>query len=379
MAPEISTGNYTRSIDVYASGVMLHEMLTGKLPFDGESDGEILMKHLTATPKLDGVPAAFKPVIEKALEKNPLKRYATMTEMARAVEAAYPTQGGPVAPPTAKPAVELQADPPASPPAPPAAVVARPIPVATAVSDGDKRPAEPPVIKKAAANAVAVPPSGGGGTFRDRLMDLTGAMAKAPLVAACGVIPWALVTGTIGDWPAVGKLFLVTTALAWAVLAAAHGARVRAEDSWGRRLRLATLGLGVGLLTFWLDGWVGPEIDPPIDENSTAETYLFGTVKLPPHAGPVLIKYGLYFACVLGACRWWRMAARDRKERFSLFGPIAAAFWGAVLLFLWPWDGGASPAAGIVPLVLAAVAVQWVSPWAPPPPPAPRRLRWKAA
>jgi len=114
MAPEISTGNYNKSIDIYASGVMLHEMLTGKIPFDGESDGEILMKHLTATPNLDLVPAAFKPVIERALEKNPLKRYATMTEMARAVETAYPTQGGPVPPPQAKPAVELKAAPPAA-------------------------------------------------------------------------------------------------------------------------------------------------------------------------------------------------------------------------------------------------------------------------
>ena len=73
------------------------------------------------------------------------------------------------------------------------------------------------------------------------------------------------------------------------------------------------------------------------------------------------------------------MAARDRKERFSLFGPIAAAFWGGVLMFLWPKEATDQWPTGFVPLVLAAVAVQWVSPWAPPPPPAPRRLRWKAA
>ena len=141
MAPEISTGNYNKQIDIYACGVMLYEMLTGKVPFDGETDGEILMKHLTATPNLDGVPDAFRPVVEQALDKNPLKRYATMTEMARAVEAAYPTQGGPVAPPTAKPAVELQADPPASPPAPPAPVLAKAVPVAAVVAPAAGRPA----------------------------------------------------------------------------------------------------------------------------------------------------------------------------------------------------------------------------------------------
>ena len=56
MAPEISTGNYNRQVDVYAAGVILYEMLTGKVPFDGESAGEILMKHLTAKPDFAAVP-----------------------------------------------------------------------------------------------------------------------------------------------------------------------------------------------------------------------------------------------------------------------------------------------------------------------------------
>jgi eukaryotic-like serine/threonine-protein kinase len=48
MAPEIAHGRYGREVDVYAIGVMLYEMLTGKVPFDGESTGEILMKQLSA-------------------------------------------------------------------------------------------------------------------------------------------------------------------------------------------------------------------------------------------------------------------------------------------------------------------------------------------
>ena len=52
MAPEISTGNYSKQIDVYAAGIILYEMLTGQVPFDGESAGEILMKHLTSPPDL---------------------------------------------------------------------------------------------------------------------------------------------------------------------------------------------------------------------------------------------------------------------------------------------------------------------------------------
>ena len=87
MAPEISTGNYNKQIDIYAAGVILYEMLTGRVPFDGESAGEILMKHLTSPPDLSKVPAEYLPIVAKALAKNPAQRYASMAEMARAVEA----------------------------------------------------------------------------------------------------------------------------------------------------------------------------------------------------------------------------------------------------------------------------------------------------
>src|SRR5262245_29221009 len=86
MAPEISTGNYGKQIDVYAAGVILYEMLTGRVPFEGESAGEILMKHLTTPPDLSKLPQAFVSVVGKALAKNPAHRYASMAEMARAVE-----------------------------------------------------------------------------------------------------------------------------------------------------------------------------------------------------------------------------------------------------------------------------------------------------
>ena len=46
MAPEVANGRYGKEIDIYALGVMLYEMLTGRVPFEGESVGEVLMKHL---------------------------------------------------------------------------------------------------------------------------------------------------------------------------------------------------------------------------------------------------------------------------------------------------------------------------------------------
>src|SRR5437588_2513289 len=105
MAPEVSTGNYNRQIDVYAAGVMLYEMLTGHVPFEGESAGEILMKHLTAPPDLSKVPEAYVPIVAKALSKNPANRYASMADMARAVEAVRPAAPVPEVPvvPLARP------------------------------------------------------------------------------------------------------------------------------------------------------------------------------------------------------------------------------------------------------------------------------------
>ncbi|MCE2797358.1 MAG: serine/threonine protein kinase [Planctomyces sp.] len=52
MAPEVARGRYGREVDVYSLGIMLYEMMTGRVPFEGESAGEILMKHLTAEPDL---------------------------------------------------------------------------------------------------------------------------------------------------------------------------------------------------------------------------------------------------------------------------------------------------------------------------------------
>jgi len=53
---------------------MLYEMLTGHVPFSGESTGEILMKHLTEAPDLAKIPAQFRSVVGRALEKDPQRR-----------------------------------------------------------------------------------------------------------------------------------------------------------------------------------------------------------------------------------------------------------------------------------------------------------------
>ena len=355
MAPEVSTGNYSQKIDQYACAIVLHEMLTGKIPFDGESDGEILMKHLTATPDLSGVPEPFRPILAKALDKNPNRRYASMAEMAQAVEPIQLPVAVPVGvrvPHTsavAAPAGLILTPDPELPKAPPIPqrLQAPPIPAGPKVDAKTPLPMAKPVV----------PP-----TFRDRLTGMLGSLLLVPAIVALGLVPYGLLANP-SDWTGLMKLFLVTTALAWAVMIGSGAATFRSPDGWARRARLGALGLLVGLLAFWLDGWTMPRSSGG-QPSTSSQAYLFGTVTMPTDAFSTGVRYLLYFGVALAAGRWWRAAARDRKERFSLFPLLAAGFWSGALLFLWPWEAG-SPAMGIVPIVLAIVAVQAVSAWTP--------------
>lgn len=85
MAPEVANGRYGKEIDIYALGVILYEMLTGRVPFEGESVGEVLMKHLTATPDLGMLRDPYRAVIARALEKDPARRFQSVAEMLHAL------------------------------------------------------------------------------------------------------------------------------------------------------------------------------------------------------------------------------------------------------------------------------------------------------
>jgi serine/threonine protein kinase len=80
--------------DVYALGILAFELFTGQLPFPGKSAQETMIARLRGQPiklrqlKAD-FPARVEAVISQALSMDPAQRFASMTEMAHALEAAH--------------------------------------------------------------------------------------------------------------------------------------------------------------------------------------------------------------------------------------------------------------------------------------------------
>ncbi len=85
MAPEVANGRYGKEIDVYALGVILYELLTGRVPFEGESIGEVLMKHLTAKPDVSMLARALPQRGGPGVGEGPALRFPSAAEMMAAL------------------------------------------------------------------------------------------------------------------------------------------------------------------------------------------------------------------------------------------------------------------------------------------------------
>jgi serine/threonine protein kinase len=357
MAPEISSGNYDKSVDVYALGVLFYEMLTGHPPFDGESAQEIMMKHLMALPDLTKVPPAFQGVLAKALAKDPKERHATAAEMVTEVERLFADIGmAPLAIPM-KAVPILTAEP----------VNSQKPPVAERVGDSPLVPRLPRLRRNEAVVetipiANAMTPVVGPMPLRVRLTEVATSLLLSGVLAAMASVLLAALNLS-EDFTALGTMFFLTVGVCWSVLIPAAFWTNQPGDDWGRRFVLMSFGVLVGLGAFWLDGW-SPELQSP-SASSTLGYWL---------SNPIAVAAGFvsYFSLGLGLPRWWRMAARNRRSWFS-FGPVVTTMvWAFVLLIVYPWRDRPY---GVAALILGSMIVQWVSPWSPPPPTPPRRLR----
>ncbi|MBI3974957.1 MAG: Stk1 family PASTA domain-containing Ser/Thr kinase [Armatimonadetes bacterium] len=88
LSPEAARGQPTgRAADIYALAVVLFEMVTGALPFDGDSPIAVALKHLHEVPPAPSalnpeVPAALEAVILRGMAKSPRHRYPTAGDLA---------------------------------------------------------------------------------------------------------------------------------------------------------------------------------------------------------------------------------------------------------------------------------------------------------
>ena len=96
MAPEQAAGNAVDArVDIFSFGVLLFELLTGRLPFQGGTRFEILTKMMTSTPPAvsslaphGGIPTAIDELIALALKCDPNQRPATMADVLDVLERA---------------------------------------------------------------------------------------------------------------------------------------------------------------------------------------------------------------------------------------------------------------------------------------------------
>ena len=87
-SPEQARGEGASAVsDIYSTGIVLYEMLTGRVPYDGENPVAVAMQHLHAQPVpiqslAPDVPPAVVHVCMRAMEKNPAMRYQSARDMA---------------------------------------------------------------------------------------------------------------------------------------------------------------------------------------------------------------------------------------------------------------------------------------------------------
>jgi eukaryotic-like serine/threonine-protein kinase len=94
-APETFANKISKHSDQYSLAIVYVDLLTGAKPFNGKNIRQLALQHMSEKPDLKLLPVADRPIVERALAKNPDERYASCCEFVNALIGAS-TDGSPM-------------------------------------------------------------------------------------------------------------------------------------------------------------------------------------------------------------------------------------------------------------------------------------------
>lgn len=88
-SPETFSGKISEHSDQYSLAIVYQELLTGQRPFNGRNVRQLAVQHMSEAPELRVLPEAERPVVARALAKNPADRFPSCLEFMRALYTAW--------------------------------------------------------------------------------------------------------------------------------------------------------------------------------------------------------------------------------------------------------------------------------------------------